>query len=133
MTQRTNTSAADRHVLIFDGECSFCQAQVPRLHRFAPDLAIDTESYHTPGVLEKYPTLSRQQCDEAMQLVDPHGEIHSGADAVVYLLRHSSRWRWLAWVTWIPGVKLIMRWGYARIARRRYKLSKQCDSGCATR
>lgn len=129
---RTHASASGPLVLIYDGKCAFCQKQVARLMHMAGNLRIETRSYHDPGVLEAFPSLTLEDCERAMQLIDPAGRIHVGADAVVYLMLHSTRWRWLGWLAWIPGVKPMLRWVYSRIAQRRYQLGQACAQGCAT-
>jgi predicted DCC family thiol-disulfide oxidoreductase YuxK len=133
-TTRMPDHPAGTHTLIYDGECSFCQHQVDRLMRLSDQLRIEARSYHAPHAIDEFPSLSMEDCAEATQLIDPSGRIHSGADAVVYLMLHSRRWRWLGWLARLPGVKRLLRWVYARIAQRRYRLGRTCaEGGCATR
>ena len=125
-------SSAERYILIYDGQCAFCRQQVARLQRMAPNLSIELRSYHEPGALDAFDALSLETCARAMQLVDPAGNIHAGADAVVHLALRSSRWRRLAALSFIPGVKSLLRWVYSRIAARRLELGPKCDAHCAT-
>jgi predicted DCC family thiol-disulfide oxidoreductase YuxK len=71
----------------------------------------------------RFPQITDAQCMAAMQLVLPDGRILAGADAVPELLRRIPRWRWVAGVFAMPGVRPLGRAVYAWIARNRLKVS----------
>jgi len=121
-------------ILIYDGQCSFCRTQVARLVDRVHPTRIELRSYHDSDALDGISGVTKAACERAMHLVEPSGRVSAGADAVVRIMHHSRRWRWIALLTWIPGVQAILRWGYARIARRRYRLGNACENGsCSTR
>jgi len=62
-------------------------------------------------------------CLAAMQLVLSDGRVLSGADAVPELIRRIPRWRWLASLFAVPGLRPIARRLYAWIAQNRMRLS----------
>ena len=71
----------------------------------------------------RFPQVDEAACLAAMQLVLPDGTVLSGADAVPELLRRIPRWRWVAGVFALPGLRPLARRVYAWIARNRMQLS----------
>jgi predicted DCC family thiol-disulfide oxidoreductase YuxK len=118
-------------VLIYDGHCHFCRRQALRLSAWS-GVRLRLESFHDPGVLERYPKLTRQSCEEAMQLVRPDGEIFSGAAAAAEALRLNPVFRWVAWIYYVPGIKQLSDAIYRWIAKNRYRFGGTCtDGSCA--
>ena len=69
-------------VVIFDGHCQFCQAQVRRLARFdawskmlGRGAKLSFISLHDPRVSERFPDLSHDQLMEQMYVIDQRQEI----------------------------------------------------------
>jgi predicted DCC family thiol-disulfide oxidoreductase YuxK len=120
-----------RPVLIYDGDCRFCIEQVRRLERWVPG-RVRMESYRDPGVIERYPGLTLEQCDQALQLVEPDGRIYSGAAAVAMLSQLHPLLAPIGWLYSVPGVRQIADWAYARVARNRFRLQGNvcADDAC---
>jgi predicted DCC family thiol-disulfide oxidoreductase YuxK len=125
---------ADTDVVIYDGECRFCQRQVRnlrRLDRFGERLSF--LSLHDPRVAQRYPDLTHDELMTQMYVVDIDGNRHGGSDAVRYLTRRLP----LLWpampILHLPGTARLWRWGYNQIAKRRYLISGQScqDDACA--
>ncbi|MCL4209847.1 MAG: DUF393 domain-containing protein [Phycisphaeraceae bacterium] len=122
-------------VLIYDGRCAFCERNSARLVRWVRRGSLVRVSSSEPGVLERYPSLTREQCDRAMQLVLPDGRIVSGAQAAAEALK-TRRWTgWLASVYYLPGLRWVFDRLYNWVARNRYRFSRSATvcttSGCA--
>jgi predicted DCC family thiol-disulfide oxidoreductase YuxK len=77
----------------------------------------------SPARRARYPQISDEACLTAMQLVLPDGRVLAGADAVPEILLRIPRWRWLARLFGLPGVRAGARRAYAWIARNRMRLS----------
>lgn len=127
-------------IVIFDGECQFCQGQVARLARFdrwgkvvgrGGKLAF--LSLHDPRVAALYPDLTHDMLMEQMYVVDRQGLRHGGADAIRYLSRRLPILWPMMPIMHIPGSAGMWRWMYQQVARRRYRWNKPtCDNGaCA--
>jgi predicted DCC family thiol-disulfide oxidoreductase YuxK len=122
-------------VVIFDGECGFCRAQVARLDRWDRGGRLAFLSLHDPRVAERYPDLSQEDLLAAMYLVTPTGERHRGAAAARYLSRKLPRMWLLAPLLHIPGSLPCWQWMYDQVARRRYLLGGRvadpdaCENG----
>lgn len=125
----------NRDVVIFDGDCNFCGAQVNNLRRI--DLGgkrLSFISLHDDRVAERYPELSHERLMSEMVVVGIDSKARGGSEAVKYLSRRLP----LLWpvmpILHLPGTAGLWRWGYQQIAKRRYKLAgkaKQCEDVCS--
>jgi predicted DCC family thiol-disulfide oxidoreductase YuxK len=118
-------------VVIFDGQCPFCRAQVRRLAAWDRAGRLAFVSLHDPRVAERYPELSREQLLQQMFVIDRAGRPRGGAAALRYLSRRIGRLWLLAPLLHIPFSLPLWQWGYRQIAKRRYRLAgnQTCDSG----
>ncbi len=122
---------ARQPVLIFDGRCRFCVREASRLARWARG-GVRLESFRDPGVIARYPNLTEEQCDQALQLIEPDGRIRSGAEAVAHTLRLNP---WVAPLTWIYDVPLLrgaFDLAYRIVARNRFRFGGEVctDATC---
>ena len=78
----------DADLIIYDGKCRFCRAQVERLARWDRSGRLAFISLHDPRVAERFPDLSHEQLMEDMYLIDRQGRRYRGAAALRYLSRH---------------------------------------------
>jgi predicted DCC family thiol-disulfide oxidoreductase YuxK len=118
-------------VLIYDGHCHFCQRQALRLSAWS-GVRLKLESFHDPWVLARYPKLTRQACEEAMQLILPNGRVFSGAAAAAEALRLNPWLGWASWIYYLPGIKQLADASYRWIAKNRYRFGGTCtDGSCA--
>jgi predicted DCC family thiol-disulfide oxidoreductase YuxK len=115
-----------RPVLIYDGYCGFCTEQVSRLERLVNG-AVRMRSFRDPGVISRYPGLTRAQCQQALQLVEPGGRIYSGAEAIAATLQLRPLLASVGWLYYLPVVRQVADWGYRFVTRRR---SDSLDDVC---
>ncbi len=123
----TPTDRPHADVLIYDGDCRFCTAQVERLHRWDSKQRLAFLSLHDPSVAEKYPDLTHDQLMAQMYLIDQQGNRHPGAAAFRYLSRKMPRLWPLVPFLHIPFSLPLWQWGYRQVARRRYRFGKKND------
>jgi predicted DCC family thiol-disulfide oxidoreductase YuxK len=118
-------------VVIYDGNCRICTAQVRKLAWWDCQQKLAYLSLHDPLVQERYPDLTHDMLMAQMYVVDGHGNRYGGAAAIRYLSRRLRRLWWLAPVLHIPGSLPLWQWLYRQVAQRRYKFGKveQCDDG----
>jgi predicted DCC family thiol-disulfide oxidoreductase YuxK len=116
-------------VVIYDGHCRICTAQVRKLAWWDCQGKLSYVSLHDSAVQERYPDLTHDMLMEQMYVVDRHGNRHSGAAAIRYLSRRLRRLWWLAPLLHIPGSLPLWNWLYRQIAQRRYKFGKLDDCG----
>ena len=118
------TERPEADVVIFDGECNFCIGQVKNLRRL--DCCGGRLSYlslHDPRVRENYPDLTHDDLMTQMYVIDGQSRRHGGGDAIRYLSRRLPLLWVFAPILHLPGTARLWRWGYLKVAKRRYKLA----------
>jgi predicted DCC family thiol-disulfide oxidoreductase YuxK len=128
----TPESRPGSHIVIYDGNCEFCTAQVRRLHRWDSGKRLSFLSLHDPQVNSRFPDLTHQQLMDEMLVVTPEGKRYGGANGFRYLtLRLPLLWP-LAPVMNFPGLMPLWAWLYRQIAIRRYRWNKhsECSEAC---
>ncbi len=116
-------------VIIFDGRCRFCQAQVRRLARWDLLKRLAFVSLHDPEVARRWPDLSHDELMQNMYLIDVRGRRYKGAAALRVLSRRLPALWPLAPLLHLPGTLRLWQWFYQQVARRRYRLggTVECD------
>jgi predicted DCC family thiol-disulfide oxidoreductase YuxK len=121
-----------RPVVVYDGGCTFCQAQIARIQRYDPWKQFEYVARQTPGLEARFPPLAEADFEQGMRLIGLDGRIHVGADAVYQIARRLAVWRWVAWVYRLPVARGVARLIYRWIAANRHVLGRSCDSdSCA--
>jgi predicted DCC family thiol-disulfide oxidoreductase YuxK len=119
----------DADVVIYDGNCRMCTAQVRKLAWWDCQGKLSYLSLHDPEVARRYPDLTHDMLMAQMYVVDRQGGQHGGAAAIRYLSRRLRRLWWLAPLLHIPGSLMLWQWLYRQVAKRRYRFGTvdQCD------
>ncbi len=118
----------DADVVIFDGHCSICTAQVNKLPWWDCRKRLAYLSLHDPEVQRRWPDVSHDRLMQEMLIVDREGHCYWGPEAIRYLTRRLRRLWWAAPLAYFPGSMLLWRPLYRWVARNRYRFS--CDA-CA--
>lgn len=121
-------------VVIYDGQCRICTAQVRRLPWWDCQRRLSYLSLHDPVVERRWPDLSHDRLMQEMLIIDRRGNRHWGPEAIRYLTRRLRRLWWASPFLHFPGSMFLWRPLYRWIARNRYRLSggQACDEGtCA--
>jgi predicted DCC family thiol-disulfide oxidoreductase YuxK len=118
----SRTHPPGKYVVLFDGQCQFCQAQVRNLLALARPGTLDAQSFQEPGVLDRFPGITHAACMEAMHLVTPDGRVYKGFEAVVQAIATRPILGKAAYVYYLPGLRWLCDRLYALIAANRYRL-----------
>ncbi|MDE0298754.1 MAG: lipase maturation factor family protein [Candidatus Poribacteria bacterium] len=98
-------------LVIYDAECDFCRFWIARW-RHATSEHVDYISSQEVG--ERFPEIPNEHFQNAVQLVNPDGEVFCGAEAVFRAFAHSGRRLWpLGLYQRLPG--------FASVAERTYR------------
>lgn len=127
MSARLSTAAPAKDVVLYDGHCRICTQAARQLRPWLPDAELS--SFREPGVLERFPGVTPERCERAMQLVRSDGQVFEGAEAFVQALRRRAIGK-LATVYYVPGLRQLADALYRYIARRRFEIAGrtgQCD------
>ena len=130
----TPTDRPNADVVIYDGQCKFCQANVAIFARLDRGQRLAFISLHDPEVYERWPDLSHDDLMREMVIVDRQGHKHVGAGSIRYLSRRVPLMWPLALPLHIPFSMPLWRWLYRQVAQRRYLIGGkriECDEdGC---
>jgi predicted DCC family thiol-disulfide oxidoreductase YuxK len=119
-----------RYVVLYDGQCKFCDAGSRRLVRMARPGAVERVDFQQPGALDPFPGLTHDACMKQMYLVAPDGRLYAGFEAAVRAVATRRGVGWIAYLYYIPGIRQLFDLLYRRIAARRYRLfGKQLAAG----
>jgi lipase maturation factor 1 len=111
-----------RPVMVFDGDCRFCRRWVARWRRSTKNRVAYIAYQRIGG---KYPDLSPESCEQAVQFRESSGQIHGGADAVVRLFDYGlPGGRAARLILSQPPIIWFLRAGYRIIAKRRSLFSR---------
>jgi len=114
----------DADVVIYDGDCRICTAQVGKLPWWDCQQKLSYLSLHDADLTERWPDLSHERLMEEMCLIDTHGDRHWGPEAIRYLTLRLRRLWWATPLFYFPGSMFLWRPLYRWIARNRYWLSR---------
>lgn len=117
-------------VVIFDGNCRICTAQIRKLAWWDCQGKLAYLSLHDPEVAQRYPDLTHDMLMAQMYVVDQKGRRYGGAAAIRYLSRRLRRLLWLAPVLYFPGSLPLWQWLYQQVAKCRYRFgtTTECDA-----
>lgn len=110
----------DRPVLVYDGDCGFCQRSVGWLRRMVGERVCYEPSQQ---VAAEFPQIASERLAHAVQLVEADGRVSEAAEAIFRVLATVWWWRWLLWLyRVVPGFALSSEAVYRFIARHRGSL-----------
>ena len=120
-------------IVIYDGECRFCQWSVRRIRKLDRAGLFEYLPRQAPEVDERFPQLAESDFDTGLRFIRDGGEVRVGADALYEIYRRLPVYRFFAWVYRLPILRQLFRAGYAFVARNRYRFGRvECDTGsCA--
>ena len=134
----------DRPVIVYDGECRFCQWSIARIQKLDQADQFEYLPRQADGVGVRYPKLDESDFNTGLRLVEPAlsssesapaGEnvIYVGPDAVYQIYRRIPPFHLVTWLCRVPLLSPVFRACYGLIARNRHRFGKVCDGAtCAS-
>ena len=111
-------------VLIYDGNCPVCSGTVAWIRDHEQKDAFEMLSCQSTEMSERFPSMEKAVCMQAMQLVLPGGTVLSGEKALPEIFKRLRRYRLAAHMFKLPGMETISRAFYRWFADRRYHIAK---------
>lgn len=104
-------------LMVFDGECGFCRYWITHWQWMTGD-RVDYAPFQE--VAATFPDIPEETFARAVVLIEPEGEVVTGAQAVFQAYAHLPRRGWLLWLyRHIPGVALVAELVYRWVAAHR--------------
>lgn len=109
-------------MLVYDGNCGFCARWVDRIRATAGDRV---EFAPSQEVGHRFPQISPEQFENAVQWITPDGEVYSGARAALFVLALTGPTGRLLWWAYrrLPGFAGAAEAAYRLVARNRTTVS----------
>jgi predicted DCC family thiol-disulfide oxidoreductase YuxK len=121
-------AAPPRGWVLYDADCGFCTRWAWRIMYFAGPRGFHLAPLQAPWVRPAL-KLSPQELLDELRVLTADGEIHGGADALLYLAAQIPWARPLAFAARLPGMMRVLRAAYRWVARHRHTLSRTCGIG----
>jgi predicted DCC family thiol-disulfide oxidoreductase YuxK len=120
-------------VIIYDGECRFCQWSVRRIRKLDRRQQFEYVPRQTERIDARFPVLAESDFNTGLRLLEDTGAVHVGADAIYQIYRCLPPYNLVAWLYRVPPFTQLARLGYGVIARNRHRFGRvECDTGaCA--
>ena len=114
--------APELPTLVYDGDCTICRYWV-NYWQGLTDGRIAFRAYQEAAA--DFPTIPLEEFQRAIQLIEPDGQVYSGAAATFRILRRApGRAVWWWCYARVPGFAVLSEWAYAYLARRRGLLGR---------
>ena len=111
--------------VLFDGQCEFCRDWARRMEPVLRPRGFGFLPLQTPWVRALL-QLPEEHLLGEMRVVLRDGEMFGGADAIVALAKYVW-WGWpLVAAAHVPGVQVLLRAAYRRVAAQRYCINGAC-------
>jgi predicted DCC family thiol-disulfide oxidoreductase YuxK len=133
-TERAGKAQAKgRAVLIYDGQCPVCRRTVRWIGQNQREGSFRMLPCQSAEVARRFPSITREACMNAMQLVLPDGSVLAGEEALPEILRRLKRYSAAAEVFRLPGSGALSRAFYRWFADSRYHIAEALFPGEAKR
>jgi len=114
-------------LVIYDGGCNFCKANLHWLRRLDWLHRFEGIAYQDKTLYTRYPQLRPEACEKAVHVVFPDGRTEQGGDAVREILLRLPLGFLPGLLLSIPPLRQIARRVYPVLARNRYHMRGHCD------
>ncbi len=116
-SHRRVASPPEKPLMLFDGDCHFCRRWIERWKE-ATAGTVDYVTSQETGA--RFPEISPEEFERAVQLIDPRGEVFSGAEAVFRALAYCKGRGWLlSLYLRLPFFAGVTEAGYSLVSRHR--------------
>jgi predicted DCC family thiol-disulfide oxidoreductase YuxK len=130
----------DKQVIVYDGECRFCQWSIRRIQKLDKRDQFEYLPRQTDGVAVRFPRLEESDFNTGLRFVSTVSEsaestapgdesIYVGSDAIYEIYRRMPPLHLITWFYRVPVFSTFFRACYGVIARNRHLFGKvDCDT-----
>mgnify|MGYP001975106938 FL=1 len=113
--------------VFYDGKCGLCSREIGHYMKISPPTTfIWHDIANEPQHLEKV-NVSQSDALRRLHVSDQAGTIYIGIDAFIAIWKKLPRWRLLALICAIPGVRSILSLLYNKFADWKFSRSTHCQ------
>ncbi len=113
-----------RPVLIYDGNCPICRKTIGWIGENSKPDTFEFLTCQSEAMGERFPSIDRESCMQAMQLVLPNGRVLPGEQALPEIFRRMEKYRAAANLFRLPGAAPFSRAFYRWFADHRYQIAR---------
>jgi len=113
-------------ILLYDSECSLCTRFKQSLERLSTFDDLTMVSIHDEQIYNEYPQLNKEECDEAIHLIDSELNILKGTHAIEFLLKKNPAVAKFAWLIESEQGQKTLNYFYSMANKYRETLKKKC-------
>jgi predicted DCC family thiol-disulfide oxidoreductase YuxK len=93
MRVRSVAAPPPKPLMIFDGDCNFCELWIRRWRQITGDL-VDYLPSQNAVITAQFPEIPQEQFQKSVQFIESNGEVFQGAEAVFRTLAKNPNWQW---------------------------------------
>ena len=113
--------------VFYDGKCGLCSREIGHYMKISPlKTFIWRDVASEPQHLTKI-NVTQSDALRRLHVLDPEGNIHVGVDAFITIWKKLPRWRLLASICAVPGIRSILRSAYNKFADWKFARSAHCQ------
>lgn len=113
--------------VFYDGKCGLCAREIAYYQRMAPENIFRWEDITRSQKLLKQHNISLVEGLMFLHVLDHKGKLHKGLEAFIIIWQHLEKWRHLARVLSLPGVRHLASVCYTGFARWRFNRLEHCQ------
>ena len=114
----------EKGVLIYDGECPVCQKTIAWIRDNMRENSFEMLPCQKEEARQRFPSIEKAVCMQAMQLILPDGRVLSGELALPEILKRLKRYSAAAALFDLPGSEALSRAFYRWFADNRYHIAE---------
>ncbi len=126
-TTYTLRNGAEMITVFYDGKCGLCSKEINHYRTIAPSGAFDWQDITESMAGLEQEGVSLADGLRRLHARDAAGELHVGVDAFILMWRQLKRWRVLAVLVALPGIRQIAAFTYEHFADWRFKRLAHCQ------
>lgn len=113
--------------VFYDGKCGLCSKEINHYRTIAPDGVFDWHDITESAAALEGEGVSLADGLRRLHARDATGQLHVGVDAFILMWRQLKRWRALALLVALPGVRQVANLAYDRFAAWRFTRLAHCQ------
>lgn len=121
------TNNSRKITVYYDGKCGLCSKEIRHYKKIAAEGVFDWQDITMDSRSLKQRNISLSQGLKFLHVVDRDDVVHIGVDAFIIIWRELKKWRYLATIVSLPGIKQFSRIAYKAFAKWRFGKLEHCQ------